>query len=414
MLAVITETFAPLLSLFIFVLGNGFFSTLLALVMTVKHEPPIAIGAMTGVFYAGLVLGSFRIEHLINRVGHIRAYSAFSSTLAITCLLHGIVYDLGFWLILRFVAGFATAGLFVVIESWLLCKGTRTNRGQILSLYMITFYGAQSFGQFFLNLGDPQTMLLFAITSMLCSLSIIPLSMTKSQSPQFEEPSTLKLRKLIKESASGLFGCFAAGLIMSSIYALMPTYLSNLFQTKADVARYMFAIIFGGMLLQYPVGKLSDLFERRLVLIIIGASTIVVSLAIILLPHKSMDFFLLMGLLGGLTFTFYPISITHACDNLDTKDLIAGTQSLLLAYSIGAMFGPFLAPVFMHLFGGAGLFLYFICVSGSTIPLFLIRKKQKKDTPPEEPFLSLPQTSPILLELDPRSESVPQEAPTTT
>lgn len=406
MLLIITETFAPLLSLFIFILGSGFFSTLLTLVMTIHQAPPILIGSLTGIFYAGLVLGSFRVERFITRVGHIRAFSAFSSTLAVVCLLHGLFYDPWFWLGLRFVAGFASAGLYVVIESWLLCKSTRVNRGQVLALYMITFYAAQSLGQFFLNLGNPDSMMLFAITSMLCSLSIIPLSMTHVNSPQYDKPSTLGLKKLIRSSASGLLGCFSSGLIMGSLYGLMPVFLSHLFQSNAVVARYMFALIAGGMLLQYPVGRLSDIFERRLMLIIICCATIFVSFIVPFFHESAAWFFVIMAVLGGLTFTLYPISISQACDALDTSDIVAGTQSLLLAYSIGAMMGPFIAPLFMEAMGDEGLFVFFICVCALSIPLFIIRKAQKADTPQEEAFISIPQTSPILFEIDPRSDAM--------
>ncbi|KTD19778.1 MFS transporter [Legionella londiniensis] len=400
---VITETIAPLVSLFVFVLGTGYFATLLALIMTLNQAPTLAVGAMTGIFYAGLVFGSFRIERFIFRVGHIRAYAAFSSTLAAICLLHGMIYSLWFWMILRFIAGFVTAGLFVVIESWLLCKSTRINRGQVLSLYMIVFYAAQSLGQFFLTFGDPATLYLFAVSSILCSLSILPLAMTHVRSPQYEEPSTLSLTKLLDYSASGLLGCFSAGLIMGAIYGLLPLFLNNVFHNKAHVAQHMFAVIMGGMLLQYPVGKLSDIIERRLVLIMIAMATILTSTAVFFLPKDTWLFFAVIALFGGLTFTIYPISIAHACDTLDTADIVAGTQSLLLAYSIGAMVGPFVAPLFMHLMDGYGLFIYFIGICLLTIPVFIMRKVHKADTPQEDPILLIPQTSPILLELDPRS-----------
>lgn len=404
MFSVIFEAFVPLLSLFIFVLGTGFFSTLLSFSMTMHHEPPMLIGVLTSLFYAGLVLGSFRAERFIIRVGHIRAYAAFSATLAVICLLHGIFYQPYWWLLLRFVAGLATAGLFVVIESWLLCKSTPTNRGQILALYMVTFYGAQSVGQFFLNIGDPKDLLLFAIASMLCSLSIIPLAMSYVQTPQIEEPSTLRWSKLIKNTASGLLGCFSAGMIMSAIQGLMPTLFNDIFQQKSLVARYMFVIIFGGMLLQYPVGRVSDIIERRLVLIMIYVLTIVVTFISMLYFEDGPLFFSLMLIFGGLTFTLYPISISHACDALDNKDIIAGTQSLLLAYSVGAVLGPLIAPLFMHAFGSNGLFLYYIAISGAVIPILIVRKAQKADTPQEETFVSMAQTTPVMLEFDPRAD----------
>jgi MFS family permease len=404
MFTVLRQAFVPLLSLFCFVLGSGFFSTLLTLSMKLHQESALIIGALTSMFYAGLVIGSFRVEQFIIRVGHIRAYATFSATLAVVCLLHGIYYQPYFWLLLRFISGVVTAGLYVVIESWLLCKSSTVNRGQVLALYMVALYGAQSFGQFFLNLGNPQDLLLYAIGSMLCSLSIIPLAMSNVQTPQFDEPSTLKWSILWSKSASGLIGSFSAGMIMGVIQGLMPLVFKDSFKEQSNVATYMFAIIFGGMLLQYPVGRISDIIERRLVLIGINMITIALSVVCILNMQEGWLFFSVMLLFGGLTFTLYPISIAHACDALALNDIVAGTQSLLLAYSIGAVFGPIIAPFFMQSFGSSGLFIYFILVCGTFTPLVIVRKTQKADTPQEENFISMPQTSPLMSELDPRGE----------
>jgi MFS family permease len=375
--AVMIDIFAPLLSLFIFILGTGFFSTLLALNMTLSHASPLAIGAMTGVFYAGLVLGSFRMDRFITRVGHIRAYAVFSATQAIICLLHGMFYHVGLWLFLRCLAGFVSVGLYIVIESWLLDKSTSANRGRVLSLYMISFYAAQSLGQFFLNLAELHTLSLFILTSMLCSLSIIPLAVSCVNPPKYEGTSTLNLQKLLNKSVIGFVGCLSSGLILGGIYGLMPTLLSDLFHDKAKVANGMFAVIFGGMLLQYPLGKLSDFIARRLVLIIIAVATFIVSVLLMTAHIHSWFFFMLVLLLGGLTFTLYPISISHACDSLDTRDIVAGTQSLLLAYSLGAMIGPLLAPWFMLTFGVNGLFIYFIAICSFITPFFILCKNSK-------------------------------------
>ena len=112
------KVMSPLLSLFIFALCSGFFLTFLSLSMNAHDESSLMIGAMTGIFYAGLVCGSFRIESFIARVGHIRAFSTFASLLAVISLLHGIFYNMPLWFVLRFITGFGTAGIFVVIESW--------------------------------------------------------------------------------------------------------------------------------------------------------------------------------------------------------------------------------------------------------------------------------------------------------
>lgn len=404
MFSVIKQTVAPLLSLFIFVLGNGFFSTLLSLNMNMHHEPAILIGAMTGIFYAGLVCGSFKIEHFIIRVGHIRAFSALASALAVISLLHGIFYEMYFWLFLRFIGGIATAGLYVVIESWLMCKSDAFTRGRILSLYMITFYASQAMGQFLINMGTPNELLLYAVTTMLCSLSVIPLSMTYVAMPKIEEPSTMSFNELYSHTASGLFGCFCAGMMLSVIYGLFPILFANSYHDKATVALMMFFLIVGGMALQYPVGKISDIIERRLVLIFICALTILISIGLMFSFQYYWFTVGLITLFGGLTFTIYPVSISYACDALEAKDIVAGIQSLLLAYGIGATIGPFAAPILMHATREGGLFLYFIVINCILIALFVWRKTQNIAQPQDEPFQLMTQTTPVMAELDPRAE----------
>lgn len=404
MLDLIKKTVAPLLSLFIFAMGSGFFMTLISLTMNTHHEAPLLIGAMTGIYYAGLVCGSFKIESFITRVGHIRAFSALASALAVVSLTHGIFYNMPLWLILRFIGGIGTAGIFVVIESWLLCNSTPATRGRVLSLYMIVFYASEALGQLLINLGKPDDLLLYGIVTILCSLSVIPLAMTYVALPHFDEPSTMKLKTLYKKTTSGIFGCFFAGMILSATYALFPILFFNFYGDTSKVSFFMFSLIFGGMALQYPVGKMSDVIERRLVVIAISGLIILTCVLLLLFIHNYIVSLMLIAIFGGLTSTIYPVSISYACDVLEVKDIVAGIQGLLLSYSIGAMLGPFIAPVFMHTFNGKGLFIYFVLISECIALLFAWRKIQTESPPQEEPFQMMTQTTPIMVEIDPRAE----------
>lgn len=405
MYAIIKKVYTPLLSLFIFVLGSGLFMTLLVLRMHEAKISALYIGAMTSAYYLGLVIGSFKIEKMILRVGHIRTFSAFASLLAVVCLLHGMLFNMPFWLLLRLVGGYATAAIFVVIESWLLVSGSLKIRGQVLSLYMITFYAAQAFGQFLVTLSTPQDLMLYALTAIFCSLSVIPLAMTKARQPQISEPSVLGFKKLFRKSASGVLGCFCAGLILSAIYGLLPLYIIDKAHSAKYVSTYMAAVIFGGMALQYPLGRLSDVIERRSVLIMITISVILVSALTLLVFSNNWLAVVVMFLLGGMTFTLYPISISHGCDSLQQKDIVSGTQGLLLAYSIGATVGPVLAPIFIRVSGTTNaLFYYFMVICVFLLVFLSWRRVSTPSREQEEQFQSIPQTTPITAELDPRGE----------
>ena len=404
-LSVLRLAASPLLSLFVLILGNGLFTTLVTLRLHQDQVSPLMIGAMTGFYYAGLIAASLKMEGFIIRVGHIRAFSAFAAGLAVISLLHGFFVVPWFWLLLRFCGGFATAGLFIVIESWLLVLGTVKIRGQILALYMVALYAAQGLGQFLIDLGSTQTLLLYAVTSMLTSLSIIPLAMTKVGSPQFEEPSGLSLKHLFSVASSGVMGCFAAGLILGAVYGLLPLFIVQKLGDNSNVALFMALTIFGGMALQYPVGRVSDHIERRTVLIGMTIAAIALSAAMVFAFKVSWISMPATFIFGGVVFTLYPISISHACDSLPAKDIVSGSQGLLLAYSVGAALGPFLAPLAMTDLGANGLFYYIGLVSILLCIFLFVRRVNTVAVHQEEHFISIPQTTPVAAELDPRGES---------
>lgn len=394
---------AALISLFVFVMGNGVFSTYLTSELTRRHESSLLIGLMTTCFYAGLVVGSFKIERIIARVAHIRAYAAFASIITVISLLHGLFFNIYFWLLLRLIAGVATAGIFIVIESWLLCQSTMKTRGQVLSLYMVTFYASQGLGQLLLKVPHSNALEMFSLIAMSSSLSVFPLAMTKAAVPIFAEPSTLKMRSLFKKCASGVIGCFAGGAILGTIYGLFPVFLLKEFGNASAVANYMSILILGGMALQYPIGKVSDVIERRIVLVGVSLGCLFTSVLMMAFTNQAMAFAILCGILGGFVFTIYPVSISHACDSLDAKDIVAGTQTLLLTYSIGAMIGPLISPIFMRL-NSKGIFIYFIIVATLLSVLLMWRKTVKSNIEQEEAYITYPQNTPVSSEVDPRGE----------
>ncbi|MCD6055553.1 MAG: transporter [Gammaproteobacteria bacterium] len=392
----------PLISLFIFVISNGFFMTFISLVLEKKGYSETVIGSMTAAFYAGLAIASLGIENIIAKVGHIRAFSAFVSGLAVVTMAQGFWINAGFWLVMRLAAGYFTAGLFVVVESWLLLLGTKQTRTKLLAIYMIAIYAAQAFGQLFINIQYKDPLLPYAVAAMLCSISVIPMAIMKLQAPSFDEPSRLNFLELFKLSASGVISCFCSGLILSGIYGLMPIFLLERLHHKVhDVSWLMSVVILGGMCLQYPIGRLSDYVERRFVLILICCL-----MAAMTIPLFFARQYFLLGVImfsfGGLAFTIYPVAISLACDKLHVKHLTAAAQGLLLAYSIGCVIGPMLAATAMRFSKSYGYLGYFVMTNIGLAVFLAVRRVQQESVPQEEPFMPVPQTTPIAAELDPR------------
>ncbi len=364
MLKILRTIKAPLLSLIILMTGAGLFSTFVPLRLTLEGYSPFIAGCVSSAYFAGLVLGSLFAQEFITRIGHIRSFAALASLVATLSMLQGIFLDPFLWCLLRFASGIFMAGLFIVIQTWLLMMSGTNNRGAVLSLYMIAFYASQSGGQFLLGIADPTSLIPFCITTMLLSLSTVPVSVTYATSPVLEESTLLSPFRLFKISKFGVSGAFGSGMIMGALTGLAPVYSYQVGMSLSEVARFMGIIIFGGFILQWPIGYLSDIIKRRTVLVGVCFITTILALLIALFSYYSKELLLFFSVfLGGFSFTIYPLSISYTNDHLDPKDLVAATGGLLLAYGFGSVVGPLIAPLFMQSLGPLGLFIFMSVIS---------------------------------------------------
>ena len=385
----------------------GLFSTFIPLRLALAKYSPSVIGGVTSAYFAGLVLGSVKAERFIERVGHIRTFSAFASLTGAISLLMGLIIHPWLWVFGRFSMGFFTAGLFIVIESWLLMVGGKERKGTIIALYMIAFYAAQAGGQFLLSALPPMSLIPFTIGALLISLSVVPVALTRYKSPTLEEPSLLNPLQLLKISTFGIFSSFGSGLIMGAFFGLAPVFASKIGMQSKDVALFMGVTIIGGFILQWPLGRLSDKINRRSVLI--GVSYITSSIAFLMALASLMSsdiLFILSILFGGFSFTMYPMSISYTNDYIGPKDLVAATGGLLVAYGVGCVIGPLIAPFLMLIFGPAGLYIYFSSIAALVGSVGFFRRNLKRKIPLSEQsaYRSVPRTTPKIAELDPRGQ----------
>lgn len=397
----------PLLSIIILTLGSALLTTFLALKLESLGANNFLVGSLTTAYYAGMVLGAFKLEGLILRVGHIRAYAAFASMLAVVTMLHGFYMGIFFWLVLRLLGGFATAGLYIVIESWILGTTNNRNRGAFLALYMVAVYVAQAGGQWMLNIASHETLMLYCVSSLFASLSVIPLALSKTVTPTFSEPETFNIKAMFKMSPSGMSACFVAGMILGSIYGLYPIFIRKLGYNTADISTVMGLTILGGMIFQYPLGRLSDMISRRYVLAVLSLAATLLCFAIISLGHESLWLIATLSfLLGGMTFCLYPIGISHACDRVKKNQIVSATQTLLLSWGTGATLGPIIAPIFNQVIPEYGVVIFIIA---TTVPLsvFVLWRKQIIPSASEEQkqdAIFVTTLSPVTNEMDPRAD----------
>ncbi len=396
-----------MLSLMILVMGSGFLMTLVPIRAGLEGFSPEISGYLASAYFAGILIGAIQINKVIEGVGHIRAFAFFASTVSALTLLQGIFVFPWVWVAIRFLFGLSMAGIFITIESWLLVKSSVKMRGTALSIYMTVFYAAQSTGQLFLGFFDSSTLLPFCFIVILASLSVLPLAITKTKAPIVEEHSVLSPVKLFKISPLAVIAAFFSGLILGPIYGLLPVFAQEAGYSVIQISWLMGSVIFGGLCFQWPIGAISDRVDRRKVLLVAAILACLLSLFVSLIPQMVFPKFLFFSIFfGGFCFVIYPLSVSHGCDVVDAKDLVAATGAILLCYGVGSIIGPIVASFGMRLFGPEALFYYILVVTGTLSCITFYRMIVVPQVPAEEklPYSNMPQTTPVASELDSRIE----------
>ncbi|HEY0836346.1 MAG TPA: MFS transporter [Azospirillum sp.] len=387
-------------------LGNGALGSLIGLRLAAEAGP-VVVGLVTTAYFGGVTAGSLYAYGVVARVGHIRAFSAFASVLSAASLAHALAADPLLWAALRLMEGFCMAGLFICVESWLNDKATNETRGQVLSLYMVTLYGAMAAGQQLLNLDDAGAAVFMAV-SILLSLALVPVALTRTTPPVLPDVSSFGLRRLYRASPLGVAGVFVSGAVSGAVYGLGPVFATASGFEVSGTALFMTVLILGGVALQWPFGRLSDRFDRRAVLVGLSAALVAASLAMV--EATGLHPLLMLGtaaLFGGISFTLYPVSLAHTNDHVERADLVSASGGLILANSMGAILGPLLASAAMAGMGPRGLFAFTGAAALAATLYGLWRTRVRPPVPAEAQgrFRPMPQTTPVAAPLDPRPDA---------
>jgi len=413
MIQILASVFSLLLGAAILVAGNALLGIVLPVRLGIEHVPEFQSGLVMSAYYLGFVLGSAQIQGLIRRAGHIRAFAAVAAILAAAAMVHALVFEIWVWAGLRIVAGFCMAGLYAIIESWLNVKSSNENRGQVLSIYVVTIYAASFGGQFLVNVGTVQGTELYCVVGLAVVLSLVPVVLTRVAGPEIDKIKPMSLLSLYHASPLGAVVTCGAGLLSGAFYAIGAIYANALGLSVFEVSLFMGAPIFGGLALQYPIGFLSDRYDRRTVLLGVLAGTLISSVTVILIAMKQGPFtgtLAAVFVFGGCLAAIYPIAVSQVYDYIDRAEMVAASGGLLLIWSIGAVAGPLIASSLMGPFGPQAFFVYLTTVSLLLLVFTRYRMVRRIARPAGEQtgFVAMQTTSAIAGALDPRTDPLPE------
>ncbi|MGZ5939076.1 MAG: MFS transporter, partial [Rhizomicrobium sp.] len=311
------------------------------------------------------------------------------------------------WIVLRGAFGVAAACIYMVIESWLNDRATNENRGRIFSAYLLVNFSSIIAGQMLFATGNPSSFALFSLSAVFYALCLIPMGLTQLPQPHAAHVPSLRPLRLYRTSPVGVVGCIAVGFANSAVWTLAPVYAQAHGLNKGWIAIFMSVFTLGGALVQLPLGRWSDLIDRRIIIATVCALACVLGLALATFggAHRWMILPLIFCF-GTVALPLYGLSVAHTNDRIARENFVETSATLLLINSTASVFGPTVAALMMGWAGTQALFYYSAAIHAA-MAVFAIVRISMRDEPANihrEPYEPQPQQATLATaEFDPRS-----------
>ena len=401
----------------IIMIAFGFQGNLLGVRSVIEDFSLLATGILMSAYFIGYFIGANIVPNLVARVGHVRVFAAFASMASLSILVHAVVVNPLVWSIARFLTGMSMVSIFIVTESWLNDRANNRSRGKLLSVYMFVTFGSIALGALLLNFSSPIKFEPFILISLLLSIALVPILLTKRKAPRFKKISPMKIKELYKISPMGVVVSFCNGLIHSAIFSLTAVYAVKMGFSILEISLLIFLITIAGAIFQWPVGFISDKMDRRKVIVYssiisaffaflaiasFGTAAEVMHLSIDWETNKTM-FFIFVTIFAGFSLPIYAINIAHTNDYIPKEKFVAAGAGLQLVMGLGAIGGPITCVIFMDNFGPSGFFIFLIILQ-IVISVFGFYRMSVRPTEenPDSTFTPLPRNiTPLGIELDP-------------
>jgi MFS family permease len=419
---VLKNSWALFLGMGALMLAYGFQGSLLG-VRAVKEEFSLAeTGFMMSGYFVGYFIGAKTIPQIISRVGHIRVFAAFASVASLVVLVHAVYVSPLVWFLLRVLTGISMVSIYTVAESWLNDRASNKNRGSVLSVYMVILYGAMGLGMFLLNFSDPLNFQPFILISVITSAALIPILLTKRKAPTFKKISTMSLQEAFISSPFGIVSSFFYGTIQSALFTLLAVYATTMNFSIFQISFVTFLLAVSGAISQWPIGKLSDIFDRRRVIIIVTFAAAFFAFCAMLssrqmylpgdLATSKLWFYIFLILFSFCSLPMFSLILAHTNDFIPKEKFVAAGASLQFTFGMGAMGGPFLCSIFMNIVGPNGFFIFllFFHVLIGIYGIYRSRVRPVVENPDSQ-FVAMPQSiTPAGIELNPTTEPIEEPA----
>ena len=418
----VKKSWALFIGIGVMMIAHGLQMQIMGIRSVLEDFSVFTTGIFMSGYYVGYFVGSRTTPNFVSKVGHIRVFAAFASLASLSALVAVVYINPFMWTVSRFITGISLVSCYVVTESWLNDRATNKNRGQLLSAYMMVIYFGLAVGMLLLNVSKPEDYEPFILVSILLSVALVPILLTKRPAPKFKKIETISIKELYKISPLGTLSSFFTGIIHAAFFSLIAVYATKANYTLLETSVLLFVSTIAGVIGQGPIGYFSDTFDRRKVIVITTFGSSLLALLSILSSNdpfqniyhldefafKKILFFIFVGLYSSLCLPLFSLNLAHTNDFVPKSQFVAAGGGLQFIFGVGAISGPILCSLFMGWFGLNGLFVFLIIAHAIIGSFGLYRMKVRGTVEnPDSTFTPVPATiTPAGLELDPDAKPI--------
>lgn len=402
MFDVLKSSWALLFGMMLLMVGNGIQGTLLGLRGQIEGFNTFEMSLVMAGYFAGFLGGSRAAPWLIRRVGHVRVFAALGSVISAVLILYPVMTEPVAWMLLRVAIGFSFSGVYVTAESWLNHAASNANRGKALSLYLVVQMIGIIAAQGLVVLADPGGFILFILPSVLVSLAFMPILLSVSPTPAFATTRRMSLIDLYRISPLGVVGILLMGAVFSAQFGMAAVFGTAAGLTIGQLSLFISMMYVGGLFLQFPIGWVSDRFERRRLIILVAGLGAVGALVPIVVPGSYTALLVASFLIGGTANPLYALLIAYTNDFLEIEDMPAASSGLMFVNGVGAVAGPLATGWAMGVFGPNGFFVYLVTILVALVGYGLWRTTRRAAIPVQETqsyAAVLPSASPVVMDM---------------
>ena len=382
--------------------GNGLFSTLIAVRGAQEGMSAAQIGWMGTTYFIGFLGGCIFVPRLLQAVGHIRTFAALAALASCATLFLVLIIDPYCWMASRFIIGICFSGLFTTIESWLNSGISNKDRGQVMAFYRVLDIVVVSGAQYLMPIFGTDGFTIFGIMTLMICLSLVPVAVGDRSKPKAPELVKFDLKVIWAISPLASLGCVTIGMTNAAFRYVGPLYAETIGLSLSSVATFISLGVIGGAILQYPLGLLSDRYDRRWILIAATLGAVLSGLFISMIAGTDVTL-VYVGIFcfGAFSLPLYSLSAAHANDRATPDQYVLLAAGLMFFYGIGASIGPPASSLMLSLYGPSSLFIFTSVVHCSLVAITLWRMRQRQAVPAQHrgPFQMLLRTSPMMQRL---------------